>query len=84
MLIKNLTIINNEKISEEDKNFFCDNIDIKTIPENLGKKFNVSLIARKSKIKRKHKINIQNDRELLNKIKDKINSIAKATGNSEL
>ena len=60
MLIKNLTIINNEKISEEDKNFFCDNIDIKTIPENLGKKFNVSLIARKSKIKRKHKINIQN------------------------
>ena len=60
MFIKNLTIINNEKISQEDKNFFCDNIDIKTIPENLGKNFNVSLIARKSKIKRKHKINLKN------------------------
>ena len=56
---KDLVIINNEKISKEDKKLFCDNIDIKSIPENLNKYFNVTLIARDSKIKRKHQINLE-------------------------
>jgi len=56
---KNLVIINNEKISKEEKNFFCDNIDIRSIPEDLNKNFNVTLVARDSKIKRKHKINLE-------------------------
>ena len=58
MNYKDLVIINNEKISKDEKSFFCDNIDIKSIPEDLNKKFNTTLIARHSKIKRKHKINI--------------------------
>ena len=59
MSYKNLVIINNEKISKEEKSFFCDNIDIRSIPEHLNKNFDVTLIARNSKIKRKHKINLE-------------------------
>ena len=57
-----LVIINNEKISNEKNSFYCDNIDIKSIPENLNKNFNVIVIARNSKIKRSHQLS-------LNKIK---------------
>ena len=49
---KDLVIINNEKISKEKTNFYCDNIDVKSIPEDLDKKFSVTLIARNSKDKR--------------------------------
>ena len=56
---KDLIIINNEKISKENNNFCCDNIDMKTIPESLGKNFNTTVIARNSKIIRKHQINIE-------------------------
>ena len=58
MTYKDLVIINNEKISKEGS-FFCDNIDMKSIPENLNKNFNVTLLARDSKIKRKHQINLE-------------------------
>ena len=54
---KNLIIISNEKVSK-DSFFYCDNIDMKTIPEDLSNFFNVTLIARDSKIKRSRKINI--------------------------
>ena len=55
---KDLIIINNEKISKKRNNsfqnsFFCHNIDIKTIPEDLSKNFNVALIARYSKNEKK-------------------------------
>ena len=33
------------------KSFFCDNIDLKTTPEGLNKKFEVNLFGRKSKKK---------------------------------
>ena len=59
MSYKDLVIINNEKISSEKSSFYCDNIDIKSIPENLNKKFNVTLIARNSNIKRSHQINLE-------------------------
>ena len=49
---KDLVIINNEKISKEKTNFYCDNIDVKSIPEDLDKKFSVTLIARNSKDQR--------------------------------
>lgn len=55
---KDLVIINNEKISKEENSFYCDNVDIKTIPEDLNSNFNVILIARNSKIKRDRHINI--------------------------
>ena len=45
---KKLLIISNEKISENDSFFYCDNIDLKSIPEELDKKLNICLIARKS------------------------------------
>ena len=57
---KKLVIINNEKIFEKNNSFYCDNVDIKSIPEGLSKNFKASVIARKSNIKRFHKINLEN------------------------
>tara|TARA_B110000438_G_scaffold259539_1_gene269001 strand:- start:91 stop:1107 length:1017 start_codon:yes stop_codon:yes gene_type:complete len=56
---KDLIIINNEKISKEDF-YYCDNVDMQSIPEDLNNYFDVTVIARKSKIKRTRKINLQN------------------------
>tara|TARA_B100000029_G_scaffold515096_1_gene620576 strand:+ start:5421 stop:6440 length:1020 start_codon:yes stop_codon:yes gene_type:complete len=56
---KDLIIINNEKISQIKNNYHCENIDLKTIPENLGKNFNVTLIARNSKIERSRHLNLE-------------------------
>ena len=56
---KNLVIINNEKISNEKNYFYCDNIDIKSIPEGLSKNFTITLIARDSKIERTRRINLE-------------------------
>ena len=47
---KNLVIINNEKIFKKDF-FYCDNIDMQSIPEDLNKNFKVTVIARSSKLK---------------------------------
>ena len=55
---KNLVIIDNEKIFEESNNFYCDNIDAKSIPEGLSNIAKTYVIARKSKIKRVQKINL--------------------------
>jgi len=60
---KKLFLITNESIYVDKKNnFFCDNIDIKSIPENLNKYSEVNLIGRYSKIDRSKKININNIR----------------------
>ena len=47
-----LFIISNESIYVQNNKFFCDNIDLKTTPEGLSKKFEVYLIGRKSKKKK--------------------------------
>jgi len=57
---RKLVIINKEKIFEKDNSFYCDNVDMKSIPEGLNKNFKASVIARKSNIKRFHKINLEN------------------------
>ena len=57
---KKIVIINKEKISKRNNSFFCDNIDLKTIPEGLEKNFDVSVIAVKSKVERSHKISLDN------------------------
>ena len=57
---KKLVIINKEKIFEKDNNFYCDNVDLKSIPEGLSKKLKVLVIARKSNNKRFHQINLEN------------------------
>ena len=36
---ENLAIISNEKTQFDGKNYFCDNIDMKSIPEGLSKDF---------------------------------------------
>ena len=58
MIEKKIVIISNESVFFEKNNFYCDNIDMKSIPEELNKKFSVIYISRFSKIKRFNKINI--------------------------
>ena len=58
---RKLVIISNEKISkdkDEDK-FYCDNVDMKSIPEGLSTNLNVSLISRKSNIRRSHQTDLE-------------------------
>jgi len=66
MIDRNLVIINNEKISRNENIFYCDNVDMKSIPEELNKHFNVTLIARCSKIKRSRQINLLKIKNSLN------------------
>ena len=54
-----LFIFSNEKINLQDGKFFCDNIDLKTTPEGLNKKFEVNLFGRKSNKKKSHEIKIK-------------------------
>ena len=54
---KEIYIISNESIQEDSKNYYCDNLDLKSIPEGLNNTFDVNVIARKSKVKRYHVIN---------------------------
>ena len=53
-----LYIISNEKISEENDRKFCDNIDIKSIPESLNSFYEVNLLGRYSSKNRTKLINI--------------------------
>ena len=54
-----LFIFSNESISIDENKYYCDNLDLKSTPEGLNKNFEVNLIARASKEKRSHKINIK-------------------------
>ena len=56
----NLVVLNNEKISEKNKKFYCRNFNFKILPEGLNKYFNVQYIARKSKSDEHHELNLQN------------------------
>ena len=58
MLHKDLVIIDNEQISKKDGSFYCDNFEAK-ISEDFNKFFNVTFIARKSKINRARQINLK-------------------------
>ena len=57
---KSLFLISNEKIFQNNEMFFCDNLDMKSTPEGLNKYFDVKVIARKSKISRLQKLNLEN------------------------
>ena len=43
--MKRLFIISNERISNIDGKFYCDNIDLKSTPEGLDQVFNVNLLG---------------------------------------
>ena len=58
--MQKLFIISNESIYFNNNEYFCDNIDLKSTPEGLGKKFEVNIIARKSQKKRSFRIDIKN------------------------
>ena len=57
---KKLFIFSNESIFLKNNKFFCDNIDLKSTPEGLNKKFEVNLFGRVSSKKRTHEIKIKN------------------------
>ena len=56
---KKLFIFTNESIFFQDEKSFCDNIDLKSSPEGLNKKFEVNLFGRKSSKKRVHEIKLK-------------------------
>ena len=56
----NLVVLNNEKISEKNKKFYCRNFNFKILPEGLSKHFSVQYIARKSKTDEHHELNLKN------------------------
>ena len=53
----NLIIINNEKCIKKGNNFYCENIEVKSITELLSRSFNIKLILREDIINPVHKIN---------------------------
>ena len=56
---KKLFIFSNEKINIQNEKFFCDNIDLKSSPEGLNKKFEVNLFGRNSLKQRAHEIKLK-------------------------
>ena len=56
---KKLFIFSNESIFTKEEKYFCDNIDLKSSPEGLNKKFEVNLFGRKSSKKRAHEIKLK-------------------------
>ena len=56
---KLLTIINNEKIFKQDNDYYCDNLDLKVIPEGLSNYYQVYYIVRNSNKKGGQKINLK-------------------------
>tara|TARA_B100000579_G_scaffold410954_1_gene401349 strand:- start:131 stop:1147 length:1017 start_codon:yes stop_codon:yes gene_type:complete len=56
----NLVIINNEKIFEENNNYYCDNLDLKVLPEGLSQYHEVNYIVRTSKKKGGQKLSLKN------------------------
>ena len=63
---KNLIIINNEKVFQDSNSFYCENLDLKILPEELNKYHNVEYIVRKSKKRSSQKINLKNIRPASN------------------
>ena len=54
---ENLVILNNEKIFKKNEKYYCDNLDLKVVPEGLNNFFNVKFIARSSKQKGGQELN---------------------------
>ena len=69
MLYKDLIIINNEKIFIENDNFYCDNLDLKILPEGLNSYHQVQYIVRSSSEKKDQKINLKNIKAASNILK---------------
>ena len=64
-----LVVINNEKVFEDNNEFYCGNYNLKILPEGLNNYHKVKYIVRESSKKGKHKINLQNIKIASNIIK---------------
>ena len=60
MIHNKVVLINNEKISSENDGFYCDNDDVKSIPEGLSNYNEIFYIGRKLKKKGIVKIHLKN------------------------
>lgn len=58
-MTSSLVIINNEKVFKENGSFYCDNLDLKVLPEGLNDYHHVRYIVRSSNIKGNQKINLE-------------------------
>ncbi len=56
---KKLYIITNESFYYENNNYYCDNIDLKSIPEGLNQYNEINIIGRKSSFSRSKKVEIE-------------------------
>jgi len=56
---RDLIIINNERIFKENDSFFCENLDLKVVPEGLNDYHQVQYIVRSSNKKGGQKINLK-------------------------
>lgn len=57
---KNLVIINNEKCSIKENDLYCENLEIKSLNENLKNKYNIKFLLRKGNITPVYKIDKSN------------------------
>ena len=55
-----LVIINNEKVFKQGSEHYCDNLDMKVLPEGLSVQHDVEFIVRSSKIKGSQQLNLEN------------------------
>ena len=67
--MKDLIIINNEKIFKKKNNFYCDNAALKFLPEGLNYYYQVKYIVRSSNKKKDQKIDLENIKTSSNIIK---------------
>ena len=79
---KKLFVFSNESIFNENGKFFCDNLDLKSTPEGLSKKFEVNLFGRKSNKKRAHEIKLKNIK-IFSNIFSYISSVINASKNTD-
>ena len=77
---KNLVIINNEKCSIKENDLYCENLEIKSLNENLKNKYNIKFLLRKGNITLVYKIDKSNTKissNILSFIKNLIISMIK-------
>ena len=79
---KKLFIFSNVSISIEDNKYYCDNLDLKSTPEGLNKKFEVNLLGRKSFKKRSHEIKLKRIKVFTN-IFSYLSEVKNATKNKD-
>jgi glycosyltransferase involved in cell wall biosynthesis len=79
---KKLFIFSNESIYLNDKKYYCDNLDLKSTPEGLNKKFEVNLFGRKSRKKKTHEIKVKKIK-IFNNIFSYISSVIVASKNKD-